>query len=46
MKGKLIVIVVLSVVLSTLSMSMHPLRANADESASVKTVTLRIDGMT
>jgi hypothetical protein len=46
MKRKLIVVVGLSVVLSILSISMYPLRAEASESDRFKTVTLRIEGMT
>jgi hypothetical protein len=46
MKRRLIVVLGLSVVLSILSISTHPLRAGASESPSVKTVTLRIEGMT
>jgi hypothetical protein len=46
MKRTLTVVLGLSVVLSTLSISSHPLRTGASESASVKMVTLRIEGMT
>lgn len=46
MKKKLMVVVGLSILLSTWSILTHASRIHASEPGSLKTVTLRIEGMT